>query len=66
MRYAFFYLSFTLLTPTSAANLVSTRVRAALQTIAPVLKQESGVNVHVIVPQIVSLYLLRNFLIEVL
>ena len=47
------------LNSTSAAKLVSTRVLAALQTIALALKQKFGVNVHVIVRRTVSLHLCR-------
>ena len=54
-----FVLSTRFLNPASAAKLVSTRVPAALQTIALALKQEFGVNVRVIVRRTVSLYLLK-------
>jgi uncharacterized membrane protein YczE len=56
----FLLLAICILNPASAVDLVSTRVRAALQTIALALKQEFGVNVHVIAPRTVSLYLLRG------
>lgn len=54
-----FLLTFYFINPASAAKLVSTRVLAALQAIARALKQEFGVNVHVIVRRTVSLYLLK-------
>ncbi len=55
----FFLLAICFLNTASAAKLVSTRVLAALQAIALALKQEFGVNVHVIVRRTVSLYLLK-------
>jgi hypothetical protein len=63
---AFFCLLYTFLPHASAANLVSIRVRAALLTIAPVWKRESGVNVHVNVPRTVRLHLVWKSTIDAL
>jgi len=52
-------LAICFLDPVPAANPVSTRAHAALQTIALALKQEFGVNVHAIVPRTVSPHLLK-------